>query len=46
MVETRPIQIFLCHASEHKVAVLEIYERLKIGGGTTIPITQKMGERI
>src|SRR5215510_5246456 len=29
MAETKPIQIFLCHASEDKEAVETIYERLK-----------------
>jgi hypothetical protein len=29
MAETKPIQIFLCHASEDKAAVEAIYERLK-----------------
>jgi TIR domain len=32
MAETRPIQIFLCHASEDKAAVLDIYDRLKALG--------------
>src|SRR5262245_28711056 len=29
MAETKPIQIFLCHASEDKAAVEAIYDRLK-----------------
>jgi len=29
MAETKPIQIFLCHASGDKAAVLDIYDRLK-----------------
>jgi uncharacterized protein YlaI len=29
MAEIKPIQIFLCHASEDKVAVEAIYDRLK-----------------
>jgi TIR domain len=29
MAETKPIQIFLCHASEDKIAVMAIYDRLK-----------------
>ena len=29
MAETKPIQIFLCHASEDKEAVIAIYDRLK-----------------
>jgi formylglycine-generating enzyme required for sulfatase activity len=32
MAETKPIQIFLCHASEDKAAVLDIYDRLKALG--------------
>ena len=32
MAETRPIQIFLCYASEDKAAVLDIYDRLKALG--------------
>ena len=32
MAETRPIQIFLCHASEDKAAVLDIYDRLRASG--------------
>jgi hypothetical protein len=28
MAETRPIQIFLCHTSEDKAAVLDIYDCL------------------
>jgi hypothetical protein len=32
MVETKPIQIFLCHASEDKAAVEAIYGRLKAFG--------------
>jgi TIR domain/Sulfatase-modifying factor enzyme 1 len=32
MAETKPIQIFLCHASEDKAAVEAIYERLKALG--------------
>jgi hypothetical protein len=29
MAETKPVQIFLCHAGEDKAAVETIYERLK-----------------
>jgi TIR domain len=29
MAETKPIQIFLCHASEDNAAVMSIYDRLK-----------------
>jgi hypothetical protein len=32
MAETKPIQIFLCHASEDKPAVTAIYDRLKALG--------------
>jgi TIR domain len=32
MAETRPIQVFLCHASEDKAAVLDIYDRLRALG--------------
>jgi hypothetical protein len=32
MAETKPIQIFLCHASEDKAAVETIYDRLKALG--------------
>jgi TIR domain len=32
MAETKPIQIFLCHASEDKAAVEAIYDRLKALG--------------
>jgi hypothetical protein len=32
MAETKPIQIFLCHASEDRAAVLDIYNRLKALG--------------
>jgi formylglycine-generating enzyme required for sulfatase activity len=32
MLETKPIQIFLCHASEDKAAVTAIYDRLKALG--------------
>jgi formylglycine-generating enzyme required for sulfatase activity len=32
MAETKPIQIFLCHASEDKAAVLDIYDQLKALG--------------
>jgi formylglycine-generating enzyme required for sulfatase activity len=32
MAETKPIQMFLCHASEDKAAVEAIYERLKALG--------------
>jgi TIR domain len=32
MAETKPIQIFLCHASEDKAAVETIYGRLKALG--------------
>jgi formylglycine-generating enzyme required for sulfatase activity len=32
MAETKPIQIFLCHASEDKAAVLDIYGRLQTLG--------------
>jgi hypothetical protein len=34
MAETKPIQIFLCHASEDRAMVLEIYDRLKSLGYT------------
>jgi hypothetical protein len=32
MAETKPIQIFLCHASEDRVAVMDIYDRLRALG--------------
>jgi formylglycine-generating enzyme required for sulfatase activity len=32
MAETKPIQIFLCHASEDKAAVLDLYDRLNALG--------------